>query len=291
VLLGVPLVGLLIAIVVRRTLAPLHRTTGDLKARPALSAQPLNAEGAPDEVRPLLEAFNNLLERVRAGVEREHTFITDAAHALRTPVTALQLQGETLAGATSAADYEERLADLVAGIKRARHTLEQLLALARAGHLPAGQAVVRDALKVLPDAFQAALRQRQVSLQLVLGDIGQACVPLRPEALGIVLQNLVDNALRYSPQGSTITVGACRDGDRCRIWVADQGPGLPEDELERVYERFYRSANDPTAGTGLGLSIVRAIVLAARGTTWLEQNPAGAGLTAILQLPLIAPPS
>lgn len=287
VLFGLPLVGLFIAMVVRRTLAPLHQITSDLKARPALSAEPLDAKGVPDEVRPLLDAFNGLLERVRAGVEREHTFITDAAHALRTPVTALQLQAETLAGATSAVDYEERLADLIAGITRARHTLEQLLALARAGHHPAGRVVVREVLDALLDTFHTALRQRRVSLQREFNDIGDACVPLRAEALTIVLQNLFDNALRYSPPGATITVGACREGEWCRIWVRDQGPGLPAEDLERVYERFYRSVNDTTAGTGLGLSIVQAIVSAAHGTTQLARGPAGTGLTATLLLPVI----
>lgn len=285
-LFGLPLVGLFIVVVVRRSLAPLHQITNDLKARPALSAEPLDSRGVPDEVRPLLEAFNGLLHRVRAGVEREHTFITDAAHALRTPVTALQLQAETLAGATTSADYEERLTDLVAGIKRARHTLEQLLSLARAGNHPAGRAMVREVLVALPDTFRTALRQRHVTLELDLDDIGDVCVPLRPEALSIVLQNLVDNALRYSPEGATITVGTRRMGDMCRIWVSDQGTGLPEKELDRAFDRFYRSANDATPGTGLGLSIVRAIVTAAQGTTRLERAPGGNGLMATLMLPV-----
>lgn len=289
VILGLPLIGLLIAVVVGRTLAPLHQITSDLRNRQGFSAEPLDVAGVPDEVRPLLEAFNGLLNRVRAGIERERSFVTDAAHALRTPVTALQLQAETLAGAPSRQDYDERLADLISGIHRTRHTLEQLLALARAGNHPSGQVMVREVLQVLPDTFLGVLRQRGISLNLEMEAAGATRVPLRKEALAIALQNLVENALRYAPAGTTVTVGASRDGDRCRIWVRDEGPGLNADEMERVFDRFYRSADDTTAGTGLGLSIVRAIVTSAVGSVYLERNPAGTGLVAVILLPSCDP--
>jgi two-component system OmpR family sensor kinase len=288
VFLGLPLAVWLVVLVVRRALAPLRRLVFDLERLPAPSATALDTAGIPAEVRPLVDAFNNLLKRVSDGIDRERSFITHAAHALRTPVTALQLQADSLNEARTKADFRERMDDLTSGIARARRTVEQLLELARSEDAADHETSVKSVIESMPQSFGTVARSREVSLQLVDEGLGDAVVSLRQAALSAAVHNLLDNAFRYSPRGSTVTLGTARTGnDRCRVWVADEGPGLAPAELERVFDRFYRPVHDTTPGTGLGLAIVRAIAESIGGRAWLERHES-AGVMAVMELPIRA---
>lgn len=284
-----PVVGFLVAWTVRRTLQPLQRVAADVEERAPLSSQPLDARGVPQEILPLVSAFNGLLARVSRSVERERHFIIDAAHALRTPVAVLQLQAESLQEAKSAAAAAERLEDLLSGIARARRTVEQLLELARSEHGSRGRAQPAIVLAALGETFAPILERKRISLQLDIGAVESAIVPLAPEALAVVMHNVLDNALRYSPSGARISVDARRTERGVRLQVSDCGPGLPTSELDQVFGRFNRAANDATAGTGLGLAIVRAIVESAGGKVWLEPaTGSSTGLTVVIELPTLS---
>lgn len=283
---SLPVVALLIVVVVKGALTPLQRLTLNIKQRPALDNAPLNAPDAPIELRPLIDAFNQLLIRVTAAVGKERSFVTDAAHALRTPVTALQLQAEALKEAKSKSDFVERLDDLVAGIARTRRLVEQLLQLARAEHSIAGSSLPAEIIQELHDELVGPLHEKGVRLRLDIDDGRSAVVPVHATTLSIVLRNLTDNAARYTARGGTITLGARVDKHSCRMWVRDEGCGPGEEDLERLFDRFYRPAQDSTSGTGLGLSIARESARAARGDVWLERAPHSTGLIAVVELPL-----
>ncbi|HEY6640561.1 ATP-binding protein [Povalibacter sp.] len=284
-LICLPLVTLLVVAIAHNALKPLHGLARELEQRQPLSNAPLDVASGPAEVAPLIEAFNGLLLRVTHSIKRERGFVIDAAHALRTPITALQLQADSIGESKSKSDFDERLHDLRGGIARARRTVEQLLELARSEHASSGITDVRQALSTLPESFSALTKDREITLVLQ-GNV-HAHVPLRPAALSVALHNLVDNALRYSPTGSTIVISAEVVGGYCEIRVIDQGCGLAIEEHERVFDRFYRATDDMTAGTGIGLSIVRAIAQSAGGSARLETREHLSGLTAVLLLPLM----
>ena len=286
VLVCLPLVAFVVTVIARHALRPLDGFTREIEQREPLSNVPLNVESSPIEVQPLIEAFNGLLLRVTHGIERERGFVIDAAHALRTPITALQLQADSLGEARSKADFQERLLDLRGGIARARRTVEQLLELARSGHASPGFADVRHVLNSLPESFATLAREKGIAIDC-RQTVVEAQVPLQSAALSIALHNLIDNALRYSPPGSTIAVTATSIDGFCEIRVIDQGCGLAPEEFAHVFERFYRASDDKTSGTGLGLSIVHAIAQSASGSARLEPSASGRGLTAVLRLPLV----
>jgi len=286
ILICLPLVALLVAAISRHALQPLEGLTRELEQRQALSNAPLNVDSTPTEVRPLIEAFNGLLLRVIDSIKRERGFVIDAAHALRTPITALQLQADSVSESKSKADFEERLRDLRGGIFRARRTVEQLLELARSEHANSGITDVAQVLETLPESFAALASEKRVVIDCSQTDV-HAHVPLRPAALSVALHNLVDNALRYSPSESTIVIAATVVDGYCEVRVTDQGCGLALEEREHVFDRFYRASDDLTAGTGLGLSIVRAIAQSAGGSASLETTQHATGLTALLRLPLM----
>ena len=261
-----PALALLIWGLVHRGLRPLSRFAQALKARSSESLDPVPGLAAPQEVEPLIAALNDLLGRMQAAQAMQRAFVADAAHELRSPLAALQLQLQLVERAESTEARAEAIAELKAGLERATHTVQQMLTLAR---LEPGAAERVRAPVSLADLTrgvvleQAPLAEaRGIDLGLVAADAA-AVVAGDAEALRILLANLVGNALRYTPSGGQVDV-ACGmvDGQAC-LEVADSGPGIPPAERERVFDRFYRgvvSGEDGTrGGSGLGLSIVRAI--------------------------------
>lgn len=284
-LLALPLAGWVLSWLIGRALQPLQKLSASLEHRPPLSMDPIVTTDLPQETRPLVDAFNGLLMRTDSAIKREHDFIIDAAHALRTPITVLQLQAESLQEARTKADYSERLQDLIAGIARGRHTVEQLLTLARAEQPDQGVTVVDAALKQLPERFNSALQTKNLFLQLNCSIPANTVALLHHDRFNIVIDNLLDNAIRYSLPDGQIIVSAMLKSQHIRISVRDFGMGLSPRETERVFDRFYRPSDDTTSGTGLGLAIVRAICETAGGKVWLEQPIERSGLLAIIELP------
>jgi len=283
-----PVLALVIGIVIRRQIKPLDAAAAALAHRPAASFEDLPVANLPAEVRPLVDEINRLMRRLETTVTREKQFVTDAAHALRTPLTALQLQVDVLDGGQDPQEKAARLAELRAGIRRVIRLSEQLLSLARnesvAGPITE-KTDLRQSLEDVSQLYGAAARAGDIHVHVESN--APVAVPGNARRIALIFGNLVDNALRYSPAGGSVHVRASVVAGRARIEVWDQGVGLPPQELERVFERFYRAPGDKSNGSGLGLSTVDSIVRQLGGSVWLENRADAAGLIAIVTLPVV----
>ena len=246
------------------------------------------------EVAPLAHELNALFARVRQAFDAQQRFVGDAAHELRTPLAALKLQVQGLKRADDAPTRALAVTRLNAGIDRATRLVDQLLVLARqqasatAGTPPAPVALAALAGQAVADAAALA---RDRGIDLGLGQADHTPVPGHAQALEIALRNLVDNALKYTPPGGTATVAVHRDGPVLWLSVDDSGPGIAEDQRDRVLDRFSRvaGADDGAAGptgSGLGLAIVKAIAELHHARLALDRSPALGGLRVRLGLPL-----
>ena len=287
VLFALPVLALLIFVAVGRALAPLDRVAREVEGRAPDHLVPLEALSAPREVQPLVAALNALFARVRSTLDRERRFTADAAHELRTPLAAVKAQAQVAQGARDAVERDHALAQVVAGTDRATRLVLQLLTLARLDPqqgLPSATDVDLAALAaaVLADeAPRAAAKEIDVALH------APAPMFVRGDAtmLAVLLRNLVDNALRYTPDSGRVRVRVTADAGATTLEVADNGPGIPSAERGRVFERFYRVMGTGQAGSGLGLSIVRRIVELHGAVVELDDGPRGKGLTVRVRFP------
>ena len=288
-----PLVVALIFLTVARELRPLVGLAHAVGGRTPEALDPIPATDVPAEVRPLVDALNDLLARLRAALAAQRDFVADAAHELRTPLAALQLQAGLIERST---DTDERLAainELKAGVARAAHTVRQLLTLARnepGAHERASVPVALGELLRQGVASHAILADsRQIDLGATDLDPA-AAVSGDAEALASLVDNLLANAIAHAPSGGRVDV-ACGVGDgRPWLTVSDNGPGIPPDERERVFDRFYRRSGAATGGTGLGLAIV-ATIARRHGAEVALTDTAGGGLTVRVIFPKVAPSS
>lgn len=287
IVLAAPLVGLAMWWLVGFSLAPLQRVLAAAGARDAASLQPLPVAGLPSEVAPLVLAFNALLERLATAFDAQRAFVADAAHELRTPLTALKLQLGLLRDAPVGPEREKALARLRGGVDRSVHLVTQLLALARAepGHAVAMQDVDLVALARLIVRESALLATRQ-GAEVTLEAPPTLLARGNPQALHSLLRNLVDNAILHAGQAPRVQVILQAQARAARIWVDDDGAGIPASERECVFDRFHRREGNGarTEGSGLGLAIVRAIAQQHGGQVALVDSPAG-GLRVQVLLP------
>jgi two-component system, OmpR family, sensor kinase len=285
-LLLMPVLAIVIAFVIRALLQPVRDLASVVARRDAFAEAPLDARGLPSEVVPLVEELNKLLTRQREAAQRERTFIADAAHALRTPLAALQLQADVLEGSPDPAERAVRLAELRAGIQRATRLSAQLLELAHTESNAAVEAMAVDLDAALTELYAlydpaAAL----ASIELALDVHSQAQVHADVRRLLLIFGNLLDNALRYSPAHGRIELSARLSAGTATIEVRDQGPGIPEAEIPRVFERFRTAPDDHRAHSGLGLATVQSLVRQLGGSVSLHNRIDGQGLVARVSLP------
>jgi two-component system OmpR family sensor kinase/two-component system sensor histidine kinase QseC len=299
-LLLAPLLGALGWWLMLVSLRPLERMAREVRQRDAEALDPLPAEDLPAEIEPLVSALNALLERLGSQFEAQRAFVGDAAHELRTPLTALKLQLRALRQAPDAAARQQAEAALGAGIERAQHLIEQLLALAR--NEPGTPALAHDRIDLteavrhgITDVVPLALAQDS-EIEL-LGD-DPVWISGDAAALRLLARNLADNALRYSGPGARVQLAVQVADGQAELIVDDSGPGIPPAERQRVFDRFYRRANatgaatagDASAsGSGLGLAIVQRIAERHQAELTLGDAPLG-GLRVRLRLPLAATP-
>jgi two-component system OmpR family sensor kinase len=280
-----PCLMLVIALVVWQSLRPMTELAGQLDARRSDDLSKLLPDGTPRELHPFIASINRLLERIQALMEQQRRFVADAAHELRTPITAMSLQAENLSQTELPPESLDRLAALRSGARRTAHLLEQLLALARYDIDRKPEASVtsldRCAKEVVSDVMATAT-ERGVDLGFEI--IEPALVRGEYAMLTSVVHNLVDNALRHTPQGGRVDIGVFRDGAQIILQVEDTGPGIPVGDLERVFEPFVRGSRPTEEGTGLGLSIVKRIVERLKGSVTLENVPR-AGLRVTVAFP------
>ncbi len=277
----------LIWIFVGRALMPMRQVRAEIASRDAESLRPLAIPGLPDELAPLVETLNGLLGRLETVLGAQGRFVADAAHELRTPLTAVRLEAQLALQSADAAQRDAALAQLIAGVERASHLVDQLLLMARldpeawSGRF---EAVALDGLtRSIIAELSAQADQRGVDLGLAESD--PLTVMGSAPALRAMLTNLIDNALRYIPNDGRVDVALRREGDEACLSVADNGPGIPVEERARVFDRFYRCPGTEATGSGLGLSIVSRVVAMHRGRVTLDDTPGG-GLTVSIRLPL-----
>jgi two-component system OmpR family sensor kinase len=286
-----PCLLLVIAIVVWQSLRPMVQLAGQLDARRPDDLSPLSPAGTPRELHPFIGSINRLLARIDMMMEQQRRFVADAAHELRTPITAISLQAENLSQVQLPPDSGERLAALRSGARRTTHLLEQLLALARYEMDSPAEIPMTSldgcAKEVVSDLLPAAMDR---GIDLGFERIEPSPVRGEPAMLISVVHNLLENALRHTPQGGRVDISAYRSGECVILQIEDTGPGIPPSDIERIFEPFFRGTRPSGDGTGLGLSIVKRIVDRLGGSVALE-NVEKAGLRVTVRLPASAAPA
>lgn len=276
------LLSLLVYAGIRRGLAPLTKLTDQVGNRSVNALSPIGMTQAPDEVHALVQAINGLLGEVERSVHQEKRFLDDAAHQLRTPLAGLISQVELAQQETSDPALAERLAKVHTGAQRSAHLVHQLLTLARS------ESNVRHETVDLAALARDVAREwtpRALAAGMDLGYEGVEHLRLEGDPLQLreALSNLIDNALRYTPAGSTITLRVDATPSGANLAVEDNGPGLSRDDMAHVFQRFWRGSQLP-GGCGLGLAIVREIAHRHGGeATATPLSPHG--LRVALQLP------
>jgi two-component system, OmpR family, sensor kinase len=295
-----PLLMLAVWWVINRSLAPIERARRDVARRAADDFSPLSDTGLPDEVRPLVDELNLLFSRVRSAFDAQKNFVADAAHELRSPLTALKLQAQALRQADHGdgpgdghqAAREADVARLNQGIDRAIRLVEQLLTLARAEAstqpVP-GLVEPFDLTEVIQLAVADVLPQAHLK-HIDLGLSGDT--PAQPvlvtgqsDALRMMLRNLLDNAVKYTPASGQVDVSLRIEGEHCVLSVDDSGPGIAPEDRARVFDRFFRATDMAhETGSGLGLAIVKVIAAQHGAAVTLEQSARLGGLLVQVRL-------
>ncbi len=291
-LVALPVLALLIWFAIGKGLAPLDRLAVTVAGRAPEALTPLDTALAPREVQPLLAALNALFARVRDVLERERRFTADAAHELRTPLAAIKTHAQVAQQEIDAAARDRSLGHVIAGTDRSTRLVEQLLTLARIdpqGTLP----VIADVdLSAVVAATLAEVGPLAAAKRIELALIGSPGATVAGDAtmLEMLVRNLADNALRYTPEGGEVTVRVDAGPTDAVLEIADSGPGIDMSERARVFERFYRVSGTGENGSGLGLSIVKRIVELHGARIALGDREPGTGLRVTVRFPARATP-
>ena len=285
----VPILLLIVADLVRKMFRPIAELSTEIDQRSEQELHPVAADHLPIEVRPFVVAINRLLTRVNHAMDAQRRFVADAAHELRSPLTAMSLQAERLAETQMPEQARQRLATLQRGIERSRNLLDQLLTLAKAQST--------SGVPLSPISIQGIYRQVLEDLLPLAEakhiDIGvegtqDAQVLVSELDLVAVVKNLVDNAIRYTPKGGKVDLSVSVQGGCARLQIMDSGPGIAVDERQRVFDAFYRTLGSDQVGSGLGLSIVKTI--ADRIGAEIKLSPSdtvnGSGLCVCILIPI-----
>lgn len=282
VLWSLPLSVLLIWMAVTDGLRPLRDLTRDIRLRSSEQLDPIDTRRVPVEINPLAQALNGLMQRLERTLAAERHFAADASHELRTPFTAIRAHAQI---ALRSQDPEERgnaLRQLMRGIDRATQLIAQLLILSRLRDTEARSSIrvaslTKTVLQVEQDK-QAAAQAKGIALILRVPPDGPCMVSAAPPVLAILVRNLVENAIKFTPAHGQVVLIVREDPGRVLLQVVDSGRGIPVADRERVFDRFYRPPGQTEAGSGLGLAIVRRICELLGAEIVLRDNPEGTGL-------------
>lgn len=297
VVLSLPLQALLIWLVVSRALKPLQSLSAELTSRKASELTPITLSQVPQELQPVLTATNTLFERLSAAFEREKRFASDVAHELRTPLSVLQItlhNAITQAQRQGVAQDDTAMQALQQGVERMRQLIEQIMLLNRT-HPDNFQANTKPldwaslCRSVVAEHFsQLEDRQQQISIE----GLEHLKVKADEFALRLLVSNLLGNAIKYTPPGGQIKLTLSKTNNNAVLDVADSGPGIPVQEYQQVFNRFYRVGGDRhqsgAPGSGLGLAIVKELVQLHGGNISLGRSEFASGLKVTVELPLCA---
>jgi two-component system OmpR family sensor kinase len=272
-----PVLVLIVMLLVRAMFQPLRTLTAQLGERDEHDLGELDRTALPSEVWPFVREINQLIARTVRAMALQRRFIADAAHELRSPMTAMSLQAERLAASEMPDEARERLGTLSAGLNRTRILLDQLLTLARTQDAHIG-GVSRVSLKRAIQESLEDLVPLADEKGIDLGVVGSAdpFVAGRPVDIKILVKNLIDNAIRYTPDGGRVDIRVACEHGVVILDIDDTGPGIPEDERERVFDPFYRVLGNGQIGSGLGLAITRTIATQMGANVSLANPPEGA---------------
>jgi two-component system sensor histidine kinase QseC len=282
--LALPLLALALWWAVRRGLRPVRQLSRLLGQRQPQALEPVVLDQLPAEMRPLVAELNSLFERIEQLLTAERRFTADAAHELRTPIAAIRAQAQVALGAgRDEAQRTQALHHTLAGCDRATHLVEQLLQLARLEQGSAASASLLD-LSALAQQVAAELAPQALAAQQTLAlDAPTRCEASGTETLWrMLLRNLLDNALRYSPPGARIRVAVANEATGVRLTVEDSGPGLSEAQIARLGERFFRVLGSEQPGSGLGWSIVRRVAQVLGARVEVTRSPELGGLRVVV---------
>jgi two-component system sensor histidine kinase TctE len=283
----IPLAVILVWFGLSQGLRPLTRLRQRIESRRPGDLSEISTRRVPEELEPLVAAFNAMLERLRRNLEAQQRFIADAAHQLRTPLTGLKTQAQSAQGEEDPATLRQVLGNVAQGVDRASRLVNQLLALARAEasdrQHPFVPLDLRPVLQTLAGEWWD--RAQQAGVDIGFEETGQAWIIGNEFLLCEMFNNLVDNALRYSPAGGSTTCRVLPHGDFVIVEVEDSGMGISHTDAELVFDRFYRVNDAGAEGSGLGLAIVREIAELHRADATLRPNPRGKGSVARVVFP------
>ena len=285
----IPCLMLVTALVVARSLRPVVRLAGDLDKRRADELTALPVGDTPSELQPFIASINGLLDRIKLMMERQQRFVADAAHELRTPITALSLQAENLELIDMPVEARQRLAAFRDGMRRSKYLVEQLLSLARQDAMTSADSTIV-ALDGIAKEAVADLMPEAARSGVDLGFERLESVAIRGESFMVLtmIRNLIDNAVRVTPQGGRVDIRVHGNRDRAIVEIEDTGPGIPSCELDRIFEPFFRGSQSKSEGTGLGLAIVKRIVERLDGSITLVNtgDRPTTGIRATVDLPV-----
>jgi two-component system sensor histidine kinase TctE len=268
-------------------LRPVRRLRDDIAERSPTDLRPIVESSVPREIVPVVVTLNRLFSMLRTAVQSQQQFIADTAHQLRTPITGMQAQLDLLVAEPAAQPVRHRLAILQQGIRQLAHSANQLLTLARAdpaANLPAKNQTVE--LNTIVGEVAAKFFDRALASNIDLGvEAAPASILADPSLLDDLVSNLVDNALKYTPSGGSVTLSTGMAQGKPYLAVEDSGPGIPEEHRQRVRQRYLRLPNSPGHGSGLGLAIVDKIARLYGASMTIESGAGGRGTKVMLQFP------
>ncbi len=278
-----PLLGLIIWVIVGKGLSSLKRIAYEVSHRAENYLEPVNLEEVPLEIMPVIDELNKLFLRLQQAFEREKRFAADAAHELRTPLAVLRTQAQIALKTSDPVEHEQALVKVIQGVDRSTHIVQQLLTLSRLVpevnriNNPEDVNLCKAAAEMVATLAPAAL-EKSIEIELIAPDEN---IFIRGDAtsLGILIRNLVDNAIRYTPEHGRVQVHVQELADRIQLRVVDSGPGIPPELRTRVFERFYRIIGTKSQGSGLGLAIVYQIAALHDAQIHLRTPPNGQGLS------------
>ncbi|WP_334186353.1 ATP-binding protein [Noviherbaspirillum sp.] len=272
-----PIMAFLIWLVIGKALKPLRHLEREVTERDARSLDPVTEEGMPTEIAPVAKALNLLLARLKRAFDGQRAFVGDAAHELRSPLTALKLQLRLLATADNEKDKIAAMRSLDDGVDRATRMIEQLLTAARTEY---SESTFKEVDVDLVETMRRAIAEmyplaeaRHINISMDAPDHMQ----MKGDAtqLFILMRNLLDNAIRYTPKQGSVEANLHMADNRMCLCIDDSGPGIPADERERVFRRFYRAQSNEEGGNGLGLAIVKNVAIHHHASVKLGDSPLG----------------
>lgn len=288
-LLVYPFSGLLIWFIIGRGLQSIQRVANEMAERAADKLDPVDVEDIPTEIKPLIDELNKLFLRLKQAFEREQRFAADAAHELRTPLAALKTQAQVALRSTNMQERQSHLKQVIAGVDRCTHVIQQLLTLCRMGdesvtlENPTDVELEKLTAEVISQIVPNAV-DKSIDIELITKGINFSLVG-NATGLYALIRNLVDNAVRYTPEGGQVKVVLTEKNHDISIKVIDNGPGIPAELRSRVFERFFRILGNKAQGSGLGLAIVLQISKLHRGNVTLGTPESGQGLEVEVHLP------